>query len=224
MKSKLLSSAILFGSLLAFGQEPLLTRPYIEGLEPEAVDSVPALRELTRDQIAELLPYQYPAGNIRLFSGYRHLERVSFARRIEWMVPDVSGSVVDVDMESVLGPDFEETLEDETVFQPEKPVFDVMNPNYTPLWLSRSQRAARMAADLEYSYILNHPLEQTYLAWELPEPPSLLPDDYSFAGFIKRLDIPDVARQETLGITPDFKKTHWLHTTTDGIQFSQAYV
>lgn len=224
MKSKLLSSAILFGSLLAFGQEPLLTRPYIEGLEPETVDSVPALREITRDQIAELLPYQYPAGNIRLFSGYRHLERVSFARRIEWMVPDVSGSVVDVDMESVLGPDFEETLEDETVFQPEKPVFDVMNPNYTPLWLSRSQRAARMAADLEYSYILNHPLEQTYLAWELPEPPSLLPDDYSFAGFIKRLDIPDVARQETLGITPDFKKTHWLHTTTDGIQFSQAYV
>ena len=241
----LLSAALVCGGACALADEPVLTRPYIE---PEAgdvrpvvtrtvnrgikrrlpeiknVDTVPALPAVTEQQIAELLPYQRPVGNFRVFNGFRHMEPVSFSRNIEWMVPTESESVVDRDLESEFGPDFEEYLEDESIFRPERPSFDVMNPDYTPLWLSRARRANRMAEDLEYTYILDHPLDKTYLAWELPEPPSLIPDDYSFSGFIKRLDIPEVARQEHLDIESGFKKTHWLHTTTDGIQFSQAYV
>lgn len=194
-------------------------------IEPNSSVSDIDMPEITKEQIEELIPYQMPAGAPRVFSGYHRQHPISFTREIVWMVPDSLGSVVEILPDGELGEtDFEERLEDETVFIASAPQFDVVNPDYVPQWLQRGHRARQMAADLEYGYILDHPLEMTYLSWELPEPPALIPEDYSFSAFLKRLDIPEVAPQETLDIDPGIKKTHWLHTTTDGIQFSQAYL
>lgn len=219
---------------LAFTLSAQLSRPYIEGpidsrgnvaeRSSDVTDSIYKLPEITGAQIAELLSYQLPAGPTRLFSGYRHLQPPSFTREIVWMVPDISESVAGMLNDEEEDDSIEAQPEDESAFMVQGPEYDVVNPDFEPLWLRRGRRARRMASDLEYAYILANPYEKTYLSWELPEAPTLLPDDYSFAGFIKRLDIPDVARQDKLEIESSIRKTHWLHTTTDGIQFSQAYV
>lgn len=171
----------------------------------------------------ELMKYQMPPGAPRVFSGFRHLEPVTFSETLSWMVPDTI-SVVERILPGEDVDEFEKNLEDDSVYKSPSPLYDVLNKNYQPLWLVRSRRARRMLGDLEYQYILENPYEKTYLSWELPEPPRLLDDDYSFAGFLSRLDIPEVVRQDSLGVETAFKKTHWLHTTTEGIQFSQAYV
>ncbi len=196
-----------------------------EGLYENISAPLDSLPEVTEGEIEEWLVYRMPAGGPRLFSGFRHLRPVNFKREIVWMVPEVAESVVEILPESgEEGDDPEAEIEDESRFVAPLPQFDVTNPDYVPLWLRRGERARRMALDLEYAYIISHPMEKTYLSWELPEPPTLLPDDYSFAGYLRRLDIPEVKPQEKLDIDTGIKKTHWLHTTTDGIQFSQAYV
>ncbi len=198
----LLSTAILtaYGTLAA--QTEVLTRPYIE-MEEQATTVMQEIPSRNFEESA------VPADS--LLSSF---DAVDSSELIQYQMPPGAPRlfrgyrhIEDVDFSHMIDWSFPGSAKDAT-----------------PTWLARSKRAQRMLGDLEYEYILSHPYEKTYLSWELPEPPKLLDDDYSFAGFLNRLDIPEVTRQESIEVSANFEKTHWLHTTTDGIQFSQAYI
>lgn len=93
-----------------------------------------------------------------------------------------------------------------------------------PAWLRTAMRAERIIGNLEYSYMISNPLEIETAYWDLPVPPRLPEEDKSFAGYLKRLDLPDI--DPSKATLPEIvrEKRHWLHTLNVGLQFSQAYV
>lgn len=93
-----------------------------------------------------------------------------------------------------------------------------------PDWLAISNRAERIHADMNYRLMTDNPRLIQYAYWELPEPPRLPEEDNSFAGFLRRLDLPNV--DTSSAILPDFQRRHinWLHSVGGALQLSQAYI
>lgn len=93
-----------------------------------------------------------------------------------------------------------------------------------PEWLRTAMRAERITRDLEYSFMIANPLMIETSYWDLPVPPVLPEEDNSFAGYLRRLNLPSIDTGKA--VLPEFsmEKRHWLHYLNAGIQFSQAYV
>ncbi len=81
-----------------------------------------------------------------------------------------------------------------------------------------------LTQDIMLAYMVAHPDKIEYLAWTLPDPPSLkiVKDDTS--EFLIS-DTP-VRIEDTPAPTPfdDVRRTNWLHKFDAGLQFSQAYL
>lgn len=93
-----------------------------------------------------------------------------------------------------------------------------------PESILRTDAALRLTADIMHTVMVNHPRSTEYLYWTLPEPPVLAPDDQSFAGFLKRMQLPDVDVSKAEIEAAEIDKRHWLHVFKAGLHFSQAYV
>ena len=101
-------------------------------------------------------------------------------------------------------------------------------PDYTqwevPKWLRIHIRARRISEELEYRQMIYHPESIDYADWDLPIPPRLPDEDYSFAGFLKRQKLPQIELDEAY--LPEFEidKRYWLHYFNVALQLSQAYI
>ena len=93
-----------------------------------------------------------------------------------------------------------------------------------PQWLRTALSAARMQRDLRYNYMISHPWKIAYAAWDVPLPPTLPDEDYSYEAFLESLDLPEIDAAEALIPEFEVKKRHWLHQVGTGLQFSQAFV
>lgn len=93
----------------------------------------------------------------------------------------------------------------------------------TPSWLSTNM--ARFNSALRASFLLMDmgAGKVDFLAWELPEPPTLLPITDSPTVPTAR-DIPDVADIGGPSVDEISKKLYWLHKLSGAVQFSQAYI
>lgn len=100
----------------------------------------------------------------------------------------------------------------------------VMDPDFIPEWLLKTVHSYKMQEDFVYNYMIDNPSTIQYAFWELPVPPTLYEEDMSFAGYLKRLKLPAIDKDEAIIPEEEIKKRHWLHKVGVLLQFSQAYV
>lgn len=92
-----------------------------------------------------------------------------------------------------------------------------------PEWLSRSQASFGRQLDLQYLDMVYRPSQKNYAFWTLPVPPTLPPDDYSYAAFLRRQHL-NVNLESAIIPEIELEKRHWLHVLNVAVQFSQAYL
>lgn len=94
----------------------------------------------------------------------------------------------------------------------------------TPDWLRRSRDAYRWEEDFIYRLMVENPYYIEYAYWKLPKAPKLPEEDFSFRGYLKRLNLPEIKVDKPLPVHPDGERINWLHVCNAGLQLSQAYV
>ncbi|MDE6792327.1 MAG: DUF3078 domain-containing protein, partial [Muribaculaceae bacterium] len=100
----------------------------------------------------------------------------------------------------------------------------IMSADVTPKWLRDALTSFRIQEDFMYSTMVNDPSTIDYSYWDLPVPPRLLEDDVTFAGYIRRLQLPSIDLDKAIIPDEDLRKKHWLHNFGASLHFSQAYV
>lgn len=118
-----------------------------------------------------------------------------------------------------LFPDFSETIVEEPA-----PDLSMLTGDVTPKWLRDALTTYRIQEDFMYNMMVSNPSYIDYSYWDLPVPPRLLDDDVSFAGYIRKLNLPDVETEKAVLPDENLRKIHWLHNGGASMQFSQAYV
>ena len=93
-----------------------------------------------------------------------------------------------------------------------------------PDWFKKSLRLHNQIHDASSRMMIENPSSIDYADWDLPRPPRLPAEDYSFHAFLKRMRIPEQALEADFLPEIEIKKKHWLHYFNVGLQFSQAYV
>ncbi|MDE5976316.1 MAG: DUF3078 domain-containing protein [Muribaculaceae bacterium] len=170
-----------------------------------------------------------------IFTGYRSLARKGLDLSLPAQLPpavyvpsDTTASIL-----SSPGEVIEEAVEEEEItqqpsaYEPEtspRNRLDVTKPGEVPKWLRDAINSFRIQDDFIYSTMVNDPHTIDYAYWDLPVPPRLLDDDVTFAGYIRRLNLPDVDLDKAIIPEEELKRKHWLHNFGAGIHLSQAYV
>lgn len=93
-----------------------------------------------------------------------------------------------------------------------------------PDWFKLSLRFQNHIHDAANKMMVNNPSSVEYADWNLPEPPRLPKEDYSFHAFLRRLNLPEVNLEAAILPEIELPRKNWLHTFNVGLQFSQAYV
>lgn len=96
--------------------------------------------------------------------------------------------------------------------------------NAVPRWLSIAMSADRIHQNIIYRFMTEDPSNIQYALWDLPEPPRLPEEDKSFAGFLKRLDLPAIETNSVILPETPADRINWLHVVGGGLQLSQAYI
>lgn len=179
----------------------------------------------------------------RVFSGYRHIARPTrytefpdpgVAREVAWEVwtrsVEIPDSVADEenkfpDLEDrttdIVAPELPDLAEQEI---PTREELSVAFGSVIPAWLRRSIDAYRFQQDFIYSMMIDNPSLIEYAYWDLPVPPQLPEEDYSFLGYLKRLNLPELKPTAPLPVHANGGRINWLHTFNIALQLSQAYV
>lgn len=93
-----------------------------------------------------------------------------------------------------------------------------------PAWFRIALQEERIRHDVRYRYMLANPSGIDYASWDVPEPPRLPEEDYSYIAFLESLDLPEVDVEAA--VLPEIVQLrhNWLHKFSTGIHLSQAYV
>lgn len=93
-----------------------------------------------------------------------------------------------------------------------------------PDWFKKSLRFQNQLHDASVHLMISHPNTIDYADWDLPVPPRLPAEDFSFHAYLKRLNIPEIDVNSVIIPDIEIPKKHWIHFFNVGLQFSQAYV
>lgn len=104
-----------------------------------------------------------------------------------------------------------------------EPLPAVITGDVVPPWIIRYGDSFRYQLDLQYRDMIFNPSQQNYAFWTLPVPPTMPPEDYSYAAFLRRLNL-DVNTDDAIVPEIEIEKKHWLHLVNAALQFSQAYL
>ena len=190
--------------------EDHLLPPYVSIFEEEVVEDK-EMKEAIKAQTDSILasievPDSMTASSFspkmilirpKVFGGYHSLRRPSFKKNLDFKNLEwLTDSIDTVKVEAVEVPD----------------------------WLRKSIRASRIAEDLEYYYMVRHPESIDYADWDLPVPPTLPEEDYSFAAFLRRQKLPKINVDDAILPEIELEKRYWLHYFNTSLQLSQAYI
>lgn len=175
-----------------------------------------------------------------VFLGYRNLTRKGFDTTLPSFIPGTrvmtGDSIPDAlyGLPDVLGVlpvenDSTDIILDELArlsgIPEDRQHIDVTDPEkVTPKWLVDALNAYRIQEDFMYRNMIENPATIDYAYWDLPVPPRLLDDDVSFAGYMRRLDLPDVDVDKAVLPEELVRRRHWLHSVGASLHFSQAFV
>lgn len=215
----------IFASLSAIAQ---LTRPDLSGFEP----AQPELSELIApdltgplpdsvslsDPLSALRPFMIDRTLApRVFSGYRHIVRKP--RFTTFPDPAISRQVW---RDSIACADLPDSIVN--IARNARAALPVAFASPIPEWLSAAVNTARLQEDFVYSLMVADPNYIDYADWELPQRPVLPDEDFSFIGFLKRLDLPEISAENARIVTEQEPHKNWLHVFNVGLQLSQAYL
>lgn len=119
-------------------------------------------------------------------------------------------------------PDSEQMLLD--MEEEETPDYSVLTNIGVPKWLRDALRLYRIQEDFMYNTMVTQPSTIDYSYWDLPVPPRLLDDDVTFAGYLRRQNLPDLDPEKAVLPEENLRRIYWLHNLGASLQFSQAYV
>ena len=214
-------------------------------VQPDTIDIIPRsveeiLESITVDPSA---PDMNLFGMPKIFMGYRKIEPPKayelkdsllshdlFHKIYHQQVPDTIERVVYTVVKEEENPwdlaelpDVPETTRDSIIIReavmPE-PMSYIITGEVVPEWLSRGKDSFRRQMDMQYLNMIYTPAQENYAYWTLPVPPTLPPDDYSYAGFLRRQNIV-VNTNSAVVSEVEIEKKHWLHVVNFGVQFSQ---
>lgn len=177
-----------------------------------------------------------------VFLGYRHLDRKSIDTSVPRFLPGLKVMTNDSVAQQPV-PAYPETqnmtatsciqtetsVPDSVIYipgltpEPEQEI-SILAADITPKWLKNALTSYRIQEDFMYSVMVTDPSKIDYSYWDLPVPPRLLEDDVTFAGYIKRLNLPSVDPEKAVLPTEEIRRVHWLHNVGASLHFSQAYV
>lgn len=221
-----------------------LNAPIREADNEDPIDSVRTVEEI----LAEI-PLEKSRGDVnlfmipRFFMGYRPtphprllwkpdstLSPQDFRALYLWEEPDSVDRVVYL---PVAGEDSPWDLADLPVQKPdsviireavvEEPLSPIITGDVVPGWLKRESRLFDGQLDLIYMDVIENPSQRNVAFWTLPLPPSMPPEDYSYAAFLRRQKL-DVSIEAAVIEEVEIEKKHWLHLVNAAVQFSQAYL
>ena len=109
-------------------------------------------------------------------------------------------------------------------FRQTPPLPDLLSGSPVPEWLRRTRAVNRIQDNAIYDLMIANPALIEYAYWDLPEPPVLPAEDYSFNGFLKRLNLPSVDISDAVILEAELQHVNWLHNFNIAIQLSQAYL
>lgn len=93
-----------------------------------------------------------------------------------------------------------------------------------PDWFKMSLRFQNQIHDARYKMMVNNPWLVDYADWNLPVPPRLPDEDYSFHAFLSRLNLPPIDPNAAVIPEIEIPRKNWLHYFNVSLQVSQAYV
>lgn len=93
-----------------------------------------------------------------------------------------------------------------------------------PEWFKRSLRYQNQVFDANNRMMITNPASVEFTNWDLPTPPRLPKEDFSFHGYLKRLHLPEITPEAAVIPEIEIKKINWLHKFNVMLQVSQAYV
>lgn len=94
-----------------------------------------------------------------------------------------------------------------------------------PDWFKKSLRFQNQIHEAAYRMMISNPSTVEFADWNLPLPPRIPNEDYSFKAFLKRMNLPEqIVYEEPVLPEIVIKRRNWLHTFNVALQFSQAYV
>lgn len=93
-----------------------------------------------------------------------------------------------------------------------------------PEWFKKSIRFQNQIQEASFRMMVDYPATIEYADWNLPEPPRLPNEDYSFHAFLKRMNLPDIDPSTVVIPVVEPPRKNWLHTFNVSLQLSQAYV
>ena len=162
------------------------------------IDSLIQVIETPDSAILKLYESPRALSRPKIFQGYQTLRRrpisVSLEERYKTLPP--ADSLVAVDATVFLIPD----------------------------WLKNRMHYERLIDNMEYYYMIHNPESIDYAEWDLPKPPRLPEEDYSFAAFLKKMNLPKIDPSEAKLPEIVYDKKYWLHYFNTALQLSQAYI
>ncbi|MBD5329770.1 MAG: DUF3078 domain-containing protein [Bacteroides sp.] len=239
---------IILSSLLAiptFGVGALTFNAPLPNAEiEEPIDSIRSVEEI----LAEI-PLEKSRSDVnlfmipRFFMGYRptprpglqwHPDSVLSAQDFRalylWEEPDSVDRVVYL---PVAGEESPWDLADLPVQRPDSMIIreavvkeqlsPIITGDVVPDWLKRESRLFDGQLDLIYMDVITNPSQRNVAFWTLPLPPSMPPEDYSYAAFLRRQKL-NVNIESAVIEEVEIEKKHWLHVVNAAMQFSQAYL
>lgn len=172
----------------------------------------------------------------RVFAGYRHLSRhPRFPQFMDAQVMrnafgDVYREKTEQDTLTLVLENYIDEIPENNIAQeyadlniPSRDELPIAFGSVIPDWLRNSIESYRWQEDFIYRNMVNNPWSIEYAYWDLPERPRLPEEDFSFLGFMKKIEVATPS-QETLPVHADGRRINWLHTFNIGLQLSQAYL
>ncbi len=171
-----------------------------------------------------------------VFLGYRNISRKPILTDLPLWVPgvDIVNPLPEVDENEILIWEMiDEELNDsiqntEELFldieEEEGPDYSALTNIGVPKWLEDALRQYRIQEDFMYNTMISRPSTIDYSYWDLPVPPRLLDDDVTFAGYLRRQNLPDLNPENAILPEENLRRIYWLHNLGASLQFSQAYV
>ncbi|MDE6681967.1 MAG: hypothetical protein K2J87_00905, partial [Muribaculaceae bacterium] len=104
-----------------------------------------------------------------------------------------------------------------------EPLPGIITGDVLPEWLVRNTASFRNQLDIQYRDMIYSPSQSNYAFWTLPVPPTMPPEDYSYAAFLRKLNL-SVNTDDAVVPEIELERKHWLHLVNAALQFSQAYL
>ncbi|MDE6097087.1 MAG: DUF3078 domain-containing protein [Muribaculaceae bacterium] len=173
-----------------------------------------------------------------VFLGYRHIKRPNFEMELPTLLPGIdvrtNDSTITGSRQLIEDLDILQISDDsipspgmamEIILEEPTPDYSQLTGDVTPKWLRDALDSYRIQEDFMYGLMVTEPSTIDYSYWDLPVPPRLRDDDVTFAGYIRRMNLPELDPEKGAVLPEDnLRRIHWLHNVGAAMQFSQAYV